>query len=293
MIARTTGERIFSIFNNIFMALMILITVYPVYFCVIASFSDPTKLSMNPGAILVPFRPYTISAYEKVLSHSLFVSGFRNTLFVVVMGTAVNMVLTIITAYVLSRKGLMLNRILTFFIIFTMYFSGGLIPGYLNVKDLGLINSLWSLILPGAIGTYNMIIMRTAFRTVPDSLAESAQIDGARHFTIMLRILVPVCLPTIAVLVLYYAVGHWNAWFGASIFLQDTSKHPIQLVMRNILESANVTEMIGDIGGEDKARYVELIKYALIVVSTVPILILYPFLQKYFVKGVMVGSVKE
>ncbi|NMB95770.1 MAG: carbohydrate ABC transporter permease [Clostridiaceae bacterium] len=155
-----------------------------------------------------------------------------------------------------------------------------------------MINSLWSLIIPGAISTYNMIIMRTAFKNVPDALAESAQIDGARHFTIMWRILVPVCMPTIAVLILYYAVGHWNAWFSASIYLQDSSKHPIQLVMRNILVSANVSEMIGDIGGEDKARYAELIKYAIIVISTVPILALYPFLQKYFVKGVMVGSIK-
>ncbi len=186
----------------------------------------------------------------------------------------------------------MLNRILTLFIVFTMYFSGGLIPGYLNVKDLGLMNSLWSLILPGAISTYNMIIMRTAFRAVPDELTESAQLDGANTFVIMWKILVPVCMPTIAVLILYYAVGHWNSWFAASIYLQDTSKYPMQLVMKKILDSANVSEMIGDIGGADKARYVELIKYALIVVSTFPIMVLYPFLQKYFVKGVMVGSVK-
>jgi putative aldouronate transport system permease protein len=275
------------------MLFMIIITVYPLYFCLIASISDPIKLSMNPGAIFLPFKPFTLSAYYKVLNHSLFVSGFRNTFFIVSVGTFLNMVLTLTTAYVLSRKGLMLNKILTFFIIFTMYFSGGLIPAYLNVRDLGMINSLWSLIFPGLISTYNMIIMRTAFRAVPDALSESAQMDGARHFTIMTRILLPVSLPTVAVLVLYYAVGHWNAWFNASIYLQDTAKHPLQLVMRNILESANISEMIGDIGGEDKARYVELIKYALIVVSTVPVLVLYPFLQKYFVKGVMIGSVKE
>jgi len=274
------------------MLVMLIVTVYPIYFCVIASFSDPAQLSLNYGAILLPFKPYTLSAYERVFKHSLFISGFRNTLFVVVVGTSINMILTIITGYVLSRKGLMLNRVLTFFIVFTMYFSGGLIPGYLNVKELGMINSLWSLIIPGAISTYNMIIMRTAFRNVPDALSESAQIDGARHLTIMWCILVPVCMPTIAVLILYYAVGHWNAWFSASIYLQDSSKHPIQLVMRNILVSADVSEMIGDIGGEDKARYAELIKYAIIVVSTVPILVLYPFLQKYFVKGVMVGSIK-
>ncbi len=229
---QSIGERIFSLFNTIFLSVMILITIYPLYFCLIASFSDPIELSMNPGAILLPFTPFTLSAYSKVINHSLFVSGFRNTIYVVVVGTLINMALTIISAYVLSRKGLMLNRVLTFFIIFTMYFSGGLIPGYLNVRSLGMINSLWALILPGAISTYNLIIMRTAFKGVPDALSESAQIDGARHFTVMSRILMPVCLPTIAVLVLYYAVGHWNAWFGASIFLQDATKHPIQLVMR-------------------------------------------------------------
>ena len=160
------------------------------------------------------------------------------------------------------------------------------------MKDLGLINSLWSLILPGAISTYNLIIMKTAFASVPDALPESAQIDGARHLTILARIMVPLSAPTIAVLVLYYAVGHWNAWFSASIYLQDSTLHPLQLVMRNILNSADVSEMLGDVGGEDQARYVELIKYALIMVSTVPILVLYPFLQKYFVKGVMIGAIK-
>ncbi|HJA92364.1 MAG TPA: carbohydrate ABC transporter permease [Candidatus Eisenbergiella merdipullorum] len=292
MIRRSKGERIFSVFNLIFMLLILLVTAYPIYFCVIASFSDPDKLSMNFGAIWLPFQPFTLSAYQKVFSHSLFVSGWLNTLFVVIVGTLVNMVMTVLTAFVLSRKGLLLNRFFTVIIVFTMYFSGGMVPAYLNVKNLGLINSLWSLILPGAISTYNMIIMRTAFQSVPEELSESAQIDGASPFVIMCRILVPLCMPTIAVLVLYYAVGHWNSWFNASIYLQNSSKFPMQLVMKNILDSANVTEMIGDIGGADKARYVELIKYALIVVSTFPIMVLYPFLQKYFVKGVMVGAVK-
>ena len=292
MMKRSLAERVFGVFNTIFMILMIVVTAYPIYFCVIASFSDPNQMTMSIGAIFLPYRPFTLSAYEKVFTHSLFVSGWINTLFILVVGTSVNMVLTILTAYVLSRKGLMLNRFLTVLIVFTMYFSGGMIPAYLNVKDLGLMNSLWSLILPGAISTYNMIIMRTAFRGIPDELSESAQLDGANELVILWKILVPVCLPTLAVILLYYAVGHWNAWFNASIYLQDSSKFPMQLVMKKILDSANVSEMIGDIGGTDKARYVELIKYALIVVSTFPIMVLYPFLQKYFVKGVMVGSVK-
>ena len=155
-----------------------------------------------------------------------------------------------------------------------------------------MIDSLWSLIIPGAISTYNMIIMKTAFAAVPDSLIESAQLDGARHFTILTRIAVPLAVPTIVVLILYYGVGHWNSWFAASIYLQSPEKYPLQLVMRNILNSANINEMMGGVDAGDQARYVELIKYALIVVSTVPILVLYPFLQKYFVKGVMIGAVK-
>ena len=294
-IKTTPGYRIFTILNTIFMLLMIVITAYPLYYCVAASFSNPTQLTLNAGKLLLwPVEPYTMSAYQKVFSHSLFLSGWTNTLFVLVIGTVINMVMTILTAYTLSRRGLMLNTPITVFIVITMYFSGGLVPGYLNIKSLGLIDSLWSLILPGAISTYNMIIMKTAFASVPDSLVESTQLDGAKHITILTQILVPLSVPTIAVLILYYGVGHWNAWFAASIYLQTNSKFPLQLVMRNILNSANVNvnEMMGDVGVEDQARYVELIKYALIVVSTVPILILYPFLQRYFVKGVMIGAIK-
>ena len=214
---RSASGTVFDGFNILFMAFMIFITAYPMYFCVVASISDPVKLALNPGFLLAPFRPLTLGAYQKVLNHSLFLSGARNTLFVLVTGTVLNMILTILTGYALSRKGVLLSTPLTFFIIFTMYFSGGLVPGYLNVRDLGMINSLWALIWPGAISTYNMVIMKTAFAAVPDSLTESAQIDGARHLTVLLHIMVPLCVPTLAVLVLYYSVGHWNSWFSASI----------------------------------------------------------------------------
>lgn len=287
------GYRFFTAANTLFMLLMIFITAYPMYYCIIASFSDPGALALNGGRLLLlPLKPFTASAYAKVFAHSQFISGIRNTLFVLIIGTAVNMLMTVLSGYTLSRKGLMLNPPITLLIIFTMYFSGGLVPSYLNIKELGLLDSLWSLILPGAISTYNLIIMRTAFSSVPESLVESAQLDGANHPTILFRIMAPLSLPTLAVLLLYYGVAHWNSWFSASIYLQTSSKYPLQLVMRNILESANVAEMLGDVGQDDQARYVELIKYALIVVSTVPILALYPFLQKYFVKGTMIGAVK-
>lgn len=293
-IKTSAGYRVFTACNTVFMLLLVVITLYPIYYCVMASFSDPDTLARSYGKLLLlPLQPFTVGGYAKVLHHSQFLSGCRNTLFVLVVGTAVNMAITIMTAYTLSRKGLMLNRPITMLIVFTMYFSGGMIPGYLNVQQLGLNNSLWALIIPGAMSTYNMIIMRTAFAAVPTSLVESAQLDGARHFTIMTRIAIPLAVPTIVVLILYYAVGHWNEWFAASIYLQDPAKYPLQLVMRNILNSASINEMISGVDDGDQARYVELIKYALIVITTVPILVLYPFLQKYFVKGVMIGAVKE
>ena len=291
-IKTSKGYRVFTAFNTLLMVLLLIITAYPIYYCVVASFSDPTMLEKAAGKILLlPFRPLTVGAYGKVLSHRLFLTGCRNTLFILVVGTTLNMVLTIMAGYGLSRKGLMLNPVFTFLIVFTMYFSGGLVPGYLNIRDLGLLDTIWALILPGAVSAYNLIIMRTAFASIPDSLIESAQLDGARHPVILLRIAMPLTVPTIAVLILYYAVGHWNAWFNASIYLLDSNLYPLQLVMRNILNSANAS-MLGYVDASDQARYVELIKYALIVVSTVPILILYPFLQKYFVKGVMIGAVK-
>ena len=286
------GYRVFTATNTLFMILLVVVTAYPLYFVLIASFSDPAELSLHPGILLLPLKPYTLSAYKMVLDNPLITSGFKNTLFILTVGVAVNLLLTVMAAYVLSLKDLMLKNPVTFFIIFTMYFSGGMIPSYLNIRDLGLIDSLWSLIIPGAISTTNLIIMKTAFQGIPDSLTESARLDGASHVKILTRIMVPLSVPTIAVMVLYYGVGHWNSWFSASIYLQDNRKFPLQLVMRNILNATQVSSMLGGADTDEMARLVELIKYALIVVSTFPILALYPFLQKYFVKGVMIGAIK-
>ena len=200
------------------------------------------------------------------------------------------MVSTACGAYFLTIKGPMLKDPITFMIIFTMYFSGGLVPSYLNVRDLGMLNSLWSLIIPGAIGTSNMIILKSAFQALPESLSESARLDGANHFQILAKIMIPLSKATLAVLVLYYGVSHWNSWFSASIYLRESKLYPLQLVMRQILDSASMAGL--EAGMDDMAAYTELVKYALIVVTTAPILALYPFLQKYFVKGVMIGAVK-
>ncbi len=285
------GSQIFDSFNVIFMLFIIFVTAYPIYYVVIASFSDPGALSRYTGILLAPLKPYTLSAYKMVFKNTLIISGFRNTLFVLVMGLVVNMVMTVLGAYFLVVKGPILRTPITFMIIFTMYFSGGMVPAYLNVKDLGLLNTLWALVIPGAINTTNLIILKSAFQSIPDSLTESAKLEGASYMQVMTRIMVPLSKATLAVLVLYYAVGHWNAWFSASIYLRSSELYPLQLVMRNILETTTQS-MLDGVGMDEASQVANLIKYALIVVTTVPIMVLYPFLQKYFVKGVMVGAIK-
>lgn len=289
---KLNGYKIFSFFNTILMLLILIVTAYPVYYVIVASFSDPAALSIHTGLLAFPLEPFTTSAYELVFKNQQVMSGFLNTLYVMVFGLSINLVMTALGAYFLTIKGPMLKNAITFLIIFTMYFSGGMVPSYLNVKDLGLLNSLWSLILPSAITTTNLIIMKSAFQSIPESLSESARLDGASYLQILVKIMIPLSKATMAVMVLYYGVSRWNSWFAASIYLNDSSLFPLQLVMRNILQMA--TQMAGSTGAgvDEMSQLVELIKYALIVVATAPILVLYPFLQKYFVKGVMIGAVK-
>ncbi len=210
------------------------------------------------------------------------------------MGLIFNILLTSMGAYFLSRKNIMLKKVVMFMIVFTMFFNGGMIPNYFLINSLKLDNSLWALIIPSAINTFNLIIMRTAFQSIPDSLEESAKLDGAGHFTILFRIILPLSLPTLAVIVLYYGVGHWNAWFNAMLYLRRREMFPLQLILREILIINDTSAMMagGSFAG-DQDLVSETIKYAVIMVATVPILVLYPFLQKYFVKGALIGSVKE
>ena len=218
--------------------------------------------------------------------------GYGNTLFVLAAGTSINIVITSLAAYVLSRNGFMLTKPLMIMIVITMYFSGGLIPFYFTVKDAGLDGTLWALIIPRAINTFYLIILRTAFMSIPDSLEEAAKIDGATHIGILFKVVFPLAMPTIAVLILYYGVGHWNSWFDAMIFLRtERERYPLQLVLREILLQNTMADS-AVINNDNRPDIGETVKYALIIVSTVPILCVYPFLQKYFVKGVLVGSVK-
>lgn len=290
-IKRTTGENIFNLFNIVFMLIMIVLTLYPMIYIVFASFSNPNDFMMAEGLLLKPLG-FSLTSFEAVFKNPNIMSGYVNTLIVVSCGVILNIFMTVLGAYVLSRKGLMLNKFLTLFIIFTMYFHGGLIPFYLTVKNLHLDNSLLALIVPTAINTFNLIIMRTAFAAVPDSMEESAKLDGASHLTILFKIMIPLALPTVAVLVLYYGVYHWNAWFNAMVFIRKRDLFPLQLILREIIIQNSTSDMTLGAGAGDAQMLSETIKYAVIIVATAPILALYPFLQKYFVKGVMVGAVK-
>ena len=289
---RTIGDHIFDNINRIIMIFIIVVTLYPFLYVLFASLSDPATLVAHSGVLLYPVGGATLASYKMVFSNSSIGSGYRNTLFLVLVGTAINMLMTSLGAYALSRRGYIGRRALNFFVIFTMFFSGGLIPFYLQVKNVGLLDSLWSLILPKCIATYNLIIMRTAFQGVPDSIEESARLDGANDFTVLIRMFWPLTLPTMAVMILFYAVDHWNAWFYAMIFLQTRTKFPIQLILREILISSDTSQMTTGVGGLETGIVGETIKYSTIIVATIPILIVYPFLQRYFVTGIMIGAVK-
>ncbi len=288
---RVNAGTIFDVFNVVFMLFIIFVTAYPIYYVLIASFSDADALSRTTGALWLPLQPYTLRAYEMVFSTNTIVKAFFNTLYILVFGLIVNMVMTSLGAFFLTIKGPRLKNAIAMMIVFTMYFSGGMVPSYLNIKDLGLLDSRWAVILPAAVSTMNLIILKSAFEAIPDSLLESARLDGASYLQVLTKIMIPLSKATLAVLVLYYGVAHWNGWFSASIYLRNSDLFPLQLVMRNLL-NVTTASLMGGAGADDMVLFANHIKYALIVVATAPILMIYPFLQKYFVKGVMIGAVK-
>ena len=288
---KTRGEIIFGYCNGVFLALLCFTMVYPLIYVIAASFSDPILFITHRGPLFKSLG-FTLDAYKNVLSNRNIASGYRVTLFVVPVGTVINMFLTLLGAYFLSRRGSLWVRPVMMLITFSMFFSGGMIPLYLVVRQVGLYNSIWALIIPSAITTYNMIIMRTSLMGVPVDLEDSARMDGAKDFTILFKILVPVVMPTIAVLILFYGVGHWNSWFSAMLYIRQRSLYPLQLILREILIQNSADSMLTEVAVDRRQFVIIIVKYAVIVVSTLPILCLYPFLQRYFVKGVMVGSLK-
>ena len=292
-IRQTRGERTFNVINVVILLGLVVVTAYPLLYVVFASLSDPSQLVANRGALMRPLG-FTLDAYRLVLQNPMIAIGYRNTLFYVIVGTALNISLTCLGAYALSRQNLMLKKPITILIVFTLFFNGGLIPTYLLVgQTLQMQDTVWALIVPTAINTFNLIILKTAFESVPASLEEAARIDGANDFTILCSIVLPLSLPALAVVVLFYAVGHWNAYFNALIYIRSRDLYPLQLVLREILITSNIESMTTSVSSGDAFQIGQTIKYATIVVATLPILVIYPFLQKYFVKGALIGAIKE
>lgn len=290
-IKMSRGEKIFQVVNYFVLSIIVLVCLYPTWHVAMASFSNSTQLMAHSGFLLKPMG-FNMQAYLKVFQNPMILKGYANTLFILIVGVILDLIMTALAAYFFSRKGVMFKKPLMLLILFTMFFSGGMIPFYLTLKDMHMINSRWGLIVPFMISTYNMIILRTSFESIPDSLTEAAKIDGAGHMTILFRIILPLSKAIMAVMVLYYGVSIWNGWFWASTILRDRELYPLQVILREILISNDIQAMNGGAGGDAEA-IAQSIKYATIMVATVPILFVYPFLQKYFTSGVMIGAVKE
>lgn len=289
------SDRVFDVVNVLFMVVMLIIFVWPLWFVVIASVSDPNEI-WNGNVLLIP-KGFTMVAYEALADYSMIWTGYRNTIIYTVVGTLVNLVMTVCAAYPLSRKDFMPRNFFMVMFMITMYFGGGLIPTYLVVSNLNLINTPWAMIIPGACSIYNVIIMRTYFiNSIPHSLQEAAELDGANAFQFLMKVVLPLSKPIIAVVALYYAVGHWNDFYTALLYINDQDLLPLQSFLRDILMSnkmsLNNMQGLDASAAEAKMQLSQTLKYSVIIISTVPVLCVYPFIQKYFVKGIMIGSVK-
>ena len=289
--SKTIWDRLFTVANYVLLSLILLLTLYPCWYVVVASVSDPVKLYAGSKFMIWP-RGFSVQAYEIIMKHAMLWKSYGNTLIYVSASTVLGLTMTTLGAFVLSRKYLPGKNAMMMMVTITMFFGGGLIPSYLVTVELGLVNNRWAMIIPGAISTYNMIMMLTYFRGIPDSLEESARIDGANELVILTRIVIPLSLPVIAVISLYIIVAHWNSYMHATIYLRDRDLFPLQVILREILisGSSNLDQMTS--GYDDFAAYSEAVKYATIIVSTLPVLAIYPFLQRFFVKGVMLGAIK-
>ena len=284
------GDLVLDLFVYSILIFMAVVTFLPIWHVVIASFSSSTDIALNQGLMLW-FKKIDLGAYQLVFENESLMIGFKNTLLYLVGSLPLNLFLTVLCGYFLSCTNMMWKKLLAGIVMFTMFFNGGLIPNYLNIRDLRLLNSLWALILSGALSVYNSIICKTSIEAIPESLKESAYIDGANDFQVIFKIILPLIKATLAVLTLYYGVAHWNAWFNASIYLKDEELFPLQNVLRGIL-IANAQSSDATQAADEFNAYAETIKYAAIVVSTAPIMCVYPFLQKYFAKGALIGAVK-
>jgi len=289
---RTIGGSTFNIFNYLFLAIISMLALYPMLYIFFGSISDPVRMAQHRGLLLRPLG-FSLQAYKLVFENPMVAIGYRNTLLYLVLGTTVNVILTSLGAYALSRKNLLLGNFIMFIIVFTMFFDGGLIPTYLLIKNLHIYNTIWAVIIPNAMRVWCLIIMRTGFQQVPVEMEESARLDGANDLQILYKIILPVSKPVVAAIILFYGVDHWNSYFNAMIFLRDRKLFNLQLVLREILIVNNTSETTSRFASENRYAIQISMKYAVIIVATVPILIAYPFLQKYFTKGIMVGALKQ
>lgn len=286
-------DRAFSVVAYTLATVALVITLYPLVYCVSASFSDPMEV-VRGNVLLLP-KKTTLMAYQAVIKNKSMFSGYANTLLYTILGTSLNLVMTIAVAYPLSKRDFRGRNGITFLFTITMFFSGGMVPNFLLIRNLGLYDSIWSLLLPGCVSAWNLVIMRTYFQTaIPEEVCESAYMDGCSNVGALLRIVLPLSAPIIAVMVIFYGVGHWNSYFNALLYLKSREKYPLSLVLREILlqgmgqekTGAEVIDSVADL------LLFETLKYAVIIVSSLPMLILYPALQRYFVKGTMIGSLK-
>lgn len=288
----SVGDRVFMFFVYLFLVIVLLIVLYPMVYIVSASFSNP--LAVTAGKVwLVPV-DFSLRGYEVTFQNPQIVTGYLNSLFYTVAGTLISVVLTVLVAYPLSRRDLYGSNILMFLITFTLIFSGGLIPTYLVVKDLGMIDTRWALLIPQAVAAFQVIIARTFFRSaIPDELVEAAELDGCNDLQFLWSVVLPLSKPIIAVLALMYAVSQWNGYFDALIYLKSSDLQPLQLVLRNILILNTTSSGSMDAAAMAQRRQLaDLLKYCLVVVGSVPVLLIYPFVQRYFVKGMLIGSIK-
>lgn len=289
----TMGDRAFDFINCAALAAVLIIVLYPLLFVLGASISDPQAV-VNGSVWLWP-KGFTLHGYEKVFQNRDILRGYLNTILYTAAGTAINLAMTIMAAYPLSRKDVYGRNAVTMLLVFTMFFGGGLIPTYLLVKKLGMLNTFWAMVIPNAVSVWNIVIMRTFFRqSIPMEIQEAAEIDGCSNIRILLGIVLPLSLPILAVMTLFYSVGHWNAFFNALIYLTDRGKYPLQLILREILIQSQMNDMV-QVSEESLAKGVmeaESIKYAVVIIANLPVLVLYPFLQRYFVKGIVIGAIK-
>ncbi len=292
-IKRTASDKAFMVVNTVFLLLSLVVVLVPLVNVVAQSLSAPSEVIAGRVSFW-PKKP-TLMAYEEIFRSRLLLNGYANSIQYTFFGTLINVVMTVMCAYPLSRKDFVGSKFLMGLFVFTMIFIAPLIPTYLNIRSLNLLDTIWAMILPGAISAYNMVIARTFFmNTIPDEMLEAADLDGASDMQVLFRLVLPLSKSIMAVLVLFYAVGHWNSYFEAFIYLNSESKLPLQVVLRNILANAKMIEQMANATVEQSQRLalVEVLKYAVIVFGSLPVILLYPFVQKHFVKGVMIGSVK-